>query len=125
MTSTSWDQLLEGNRRWADGRSEAGDTRGAVRRAELTGSQNPGALILGCADSRVPAEILFDQGLGDLFVVRTAGHTLDAAVIGSMEYAVEILGVELLVVLSHEGCGAVAAAARVVDEVAVPHGYIR
>ncbi|MFD0517014.1 carbonic anhydrase [Paractinoplanes durhamensis] len=107
-------------------RAAAGPTTsGAARRAELTASQNPFALVLGCADSRVPAEILFDQGLGDLFVVRTAGQTVDSAVLGSMEYAVEILGVELLVVLGHEGCGAVAAATRVVDEVAVPHGYIR
>jgi carbonic anhydrase len=125
MTSTHWSRLREGNRRWLEGRSRADDQRGAVRRAELTVSQNPFALVLGCADSRVPAEILFDQGLGDLFVVRTAGHTVDSTVLGSMEYAVELLGVELLVVLGHEGCGAVSAAARVIDEVAVPHGYIR
>jgi carbonic anhydrase len=125
MTRSNWARLSEGNARWVEGRSRADDKRGAVRRAELAYAQNPFALVLGCADSRVPAEILFDQGLGDLFVVRTAGHTLDSAVLGSMEYAVEVLGVELLVVLGHEGCGAVAAAARVVDEVAVPHGYIR
>ncbi|GIF21432.1 carbonic anhydrase [Actinoplanes tereljensis] len=125
MTSTNWARLSEGNIRWVEGRSRADGQRGAVRRAELTTSQNPFALVLGCADSRVPAEILFDQGLGDLFVVRTAGQTVDSAVLGSMEYAVEVLGVELLVVLGHEGCGAVAAAARVIDEVAVPHGYIR
>ncbi|GAA0586145.1 beta-carbonic anhydrase CanB [Paractinoplanes ferrugineus] len=125
MNSNNWARLSEGNNRWVQGRSRADDKRGASRRAELAYSQNPFALVLGCADSRVPAEILFDQGLGDLFVVRTAGHTVDSAVLGSLEYAVEVLGVELLVVLGHEGCGAVAAAARVVDEVDVPHGYIR
>jgi carbonic anhydrase len=125
MISKTWNRLRDGNARWVEGHSRADGHRGATRRAELTSSQNPFALVLGCADSRVPAEILFDQGLGDLFVVRTAGQALDSAVIGSMEYAVEVLGVELLVVLGHEGCGAVAAAARVVDEVEVPHGYIR
>jgi carbonic anhydrase len=83
------------------------------------------AAVLGCADSRVPAEILFDQGLGDLFVTRTAGHVLDSAVLGSIEYSVGVLGVSLIVVLGHEGCGAVAAAARLVDEAEVPPGHIR
>ncbi|HEY0000939.1 MAG TPA: carbonic anhydrase [Actinoplanes sp.] len=123
--SSPWQRLLDGNARWADGRSTAADGRGEGRRSALTQSQNPYALVLGCADSRVPAEILFDQGLGDLFVVRTAGQVLDAAVLGSVEYAVQYLGVELIVVLGHEGCGAVAAATAVVDEAQVPHGYIR
>jgi carbonic anhydrase len=120
-----WQRLLDGNARWAQGRSAAADRRGEVRRAALTQSQHPYALVLGCADSRVPAEILFDQGLGDLFVVRTAGHVLDAAVLGSIEYAVQHLGVELIVVLGHEACGALAAATAVVDEAQVPLGYIR
>jgi carbonic anhydrase len=120
-----WQRLLDGNARWTEGRSAAGDSRGEVRRLALAQSQHPYALVLGCADSRVPAEILFDQGLGDLFVVRTAGHVLDSAVLGSVEYAVQYLGVELIVVLGHEGCGAVAAATAVVDEAQVPHGYIR
>ena len=124
MTSTSWVRLCEGNARWASGGSAADGGRGAVRRAELVGSQAPFALVLGCADSRVPAEILFDQGLGDLFVVRTAGHVVDAAVLGSVEYAISVLGASLIVVLGHEGCGAVAAAAHLVDDGDVPPGYI-
>ncbi|MBU2666277.1 carbonic anhydrase [Actinoplanes bogorensis] len=124
MTSP-WNRLLDGNRRWTEDRSTAAGDRGAARRAELSESQAPFALVVGCADSRVPAEILFDQGLGDLFVVRTAGHVVDAAALGSIEYAVGHLGVSLIVVLGHEGCGAVAAAAGVVDNAAVPAGYVR
>ncbi|MDY7089213.1 MAG: carbonic anhydrase [Actinomycetota bacterium] len=121
----AWDRLLEGNRRWIEDRSTAAGDRGASRRAQLSQSQAPFALVVGCADSRVPAEILFDQGLGDLFVVRTAGHVVDSATLGSVEYAVGMLGVSLLVVLGHEGCGAVAAATGVVDNAAVPAGYVR
>jgi carbonic anhydrase len=120
-----WARLREGNLRWVEDRSTAGGDRGAARRAETSRSQTPFALVLGCSDSRVPAEILFDQGLGDLFVVRTAGHVVDSAALGSVEYAVEVLGVSLIVVLGHEECGAVAAAARVVDDGEVPPGYIR
>ncbi|MBM2622107.1 carbonic anhydrase [Actinoplanes sp. LDG1-06] len=123
--NTAWDRLLDGNRRWLEERSTAAGDRGAARRAALSQSQEPFALVVGCADSRVPAEILFDQGLGDLFVVRTAGHVVDAAVLGSVEYAVGMLGVSLIVVLGHEGCGAVAAAAGVVDNAQVPSGYVR
>ncbi|MCY1138961.1 carbonic anhydrase [Actinoplanes sp. Pm04-4] len=123
--ASPWNRLLEGNLRFTQDRSTAAADRGAARRAQLNESQNPFALVLGCSDSRVPAEILFDQGLGDLFVVRTAGHVVDAAALGSVEYAVEVLGVSLIVVLGHEGCGAVAAATRVVDEGLVPPGYIR
>ncbi|MBL7254182.1 carbonic anhydrase [Paractinoplanes lichenicola] len=121
----AWEKLLEGNRRWLEDRSTGAGNRGAVRRAELSQSQAPFALVVGCSDSRVPAEILFDQGLGDLFVVRTAGHVVDAATLGSVEYAVAHLGVSLIVVLGHEGCGAVAAGTGVVDNAAVPAGYVR
>jgi carbonic anhydrase len=107
------------------GGSTAEVRRGAVRRAELIGSQAPSAIVLGCADSRVPVEILFDQGLGDLFVVRTAGHVVDGAVLGSIEYAMELLGVPLIVILGHDQCGAVAAATAMVDEGKVPPGCIR
>lgn len=124
-TSDPWARLREGNLRWVEDRSTAGGDRGAARRAETSRSQTPFALVLGCSDSRVPAEILFDQGLGDLFVVRTAGHVVDSAALGSVEYAVDVLGVSLIVVLGHEECGAVAAAARVVDDGEVPPGYIR
>ncbi|WP_127500781.1 carbonic anhydrase [Actinoplanes solisilvae] len=120
-----WRRLLDGNRRWVEDRSTAAVDRGAARRAATTDSQNPYALVLGCSDSRVPAEILFDQGIGDLFVVRTAGHVLDSATLGSVEYGVEVLGVSLIVVLGHEGCGAVQAATCVVDDAQVPPGHIR
>ncbi|GLY08365.1 MULTISPECIES: carbonic anhydrase [Actinoplanes] len=120
-----WARLQEGNTRWVEGRSTAEAHRSGARRAELQGSQSPFALVLGCSDSRVPAEILFDQGLGDLFVVRTAGHVVDAAVLGSVEYAVGVLGVSLIVVLGHDECGAVAAAGKIIDNAKVPPGYIR
>ena len=82
----------------------------AKRRAELTKSQHPFAIVLGCADSRVPPEIAFDQGLGDLFVVREAGNVIDDHSLGSIEYAVDHLAVRLIVVLGHQRCGAVKAA---------------
>lgn len=77
------------------------------RRAELLKGQSPFAAVLCCSDSRVPPEIVFDQGLGELFVVRTAGHVLDEAVLGSLQYSVEHLHVPLIVVLGHKFCGAV------------------
>ncbi|MFG1604788.1 carbonic anhydrase [Actinoplanes sp. NPDC049265] len=120
-----WEQLLDGNRRWVEECSTAGTGRGAARRSGTALTQHPLAAILGCSDSRVPAEILFDQGIGDLFVVRTAGHVIDTAVLGSIEYAVEVLGVQLVVVLGHDGCGAVAAATGVVDGGPLPPGHIR
>jgi carbonic anhydrase len=83
---------------------------GKNRRAELAKGQAPFAIILGCADSRVAPELLFDQGLGDLFVVRVAGNVTDPAILGSIEYAVEHLHSPLIVVLGHESCGAVKAA---------------
>lgn len=89
----------------------------AQRRAALAGAQAPFAVIFGCSDSRLGAEIIFDQGLGDLFVVRTAGHTIGPQVLGSVEYAVTVLRVPLVVVLGHHSCGAVQAARD-----AVAHG---
>src|SRR6266700_5152546 len=81
----------------------------AKRRAELAKSQHPFAIILSCSDSRVPPEIVFDEGLGDLFVVRVAGNVVDDDVLGSIEYAVEHLGSSLVVVMGHQSCGAVKA----------------
>ena len=81
-----------------------------ARRAELTKDQKPFAVIVSCSDSRVPPELVFDAGLGDVFVVRTAGEVVDPVAIGSIEYAVAHLGTNLIVVLGHEKCGAVAAA---------------
>lgn len=103
------DDLLRGNERYAGGRP-AHPRGDAGRRAETAGGQRPFAAVVSCSDSRVPPEILFDQGIGDLFVVRTAGGVLDDAAIGSLEYAVEHLRVPLLVVLGHTRCGAVEAA---------------
>ena len=82
----------------------------AARRQELVSGQHPFAVILGCSDSRVAPELLFDEGLGDLFVIRVAGNIVDDAVLGSVEYAIEHLGTKLIVVLGHEKCGAVTAA---------------
>jgi carbonic anhydrase len=124
-SARAWSRLEAGNRRWAEGTSEAGPSRSPQRRAELVDGQAPFALVIGCADSRVPAELLFDQGIGDLFVVRTAGHALDEAVLGSVEYGVAVLGVDLIVILGHQSCGAVAAAAQTLDQGAIPGGYIR
>ncbi len=105
-----WTRLLEGNRRYAAGQPAHPD-QAPARRQELVAGQHPFAAILGCADSRVPPEILFDQGLGSLFVVRVAGNIVDDVVLGSLEYAAEHLGVSLIVVLGHTHCGAVHAAA--------------
>ncbi len=82
-------------------------------------------MLFGCADSRVAAEIIFDQGLGDMFVVRTAGHVIDAAVLGSIEYAVTVLNVPLIVVLGHDSCGAVQATLSALDDGVVPGGFVR
>lgn len=103
------DQLIEGNRRFASGASEHPHCSPG-RRAELTGGQRPFATIITCADSRVPVELVFDQGLGDVFVIRVAGNIADDAVLGSIEYASMHLGVNLVVVMGHQSCGAVGAA---------------
>jgi carbonic anhydrase len=102
-------RLTEGNGRYVSGQMHHPNASGD-RRAELAKGQHPFAVVLGCSDSRVPPEIVFDQGLGDLFVIRDAGNTLDNEVLGTIEYAVEHLGSRLIVVLGHEGCGAVIAA---------------
>lgn len=102
-------ELIHGNRRYVTERYAYGDT-GADRRRELTRGHFPFAAIMSCSDSRVPPEIIFDQGLGDLFVVRTAGQVVDSIALGSLEYAVKYLGVRLVVVLGHQDCGAVEAA---------------
>ena len=102
-------QLMEGNQRYVAHKQLHPD-ESVVRRKKLESGQDPCALILGCADSRVPPELLFDQGLGDLFVVRVAGNVLDDDILGTIEYAVEHLHTRLIVVLGHEKCGAVTAA---------------
>lgn len=102
-------KLMDGNARFVSGNVTHPD-QSAERRAETVSAQHPFAVIVGCSDSRVPPEIIFDQGIGDLFVVRTAGDVMDDASIGSIEYAVEHLNVPLVVVLGHDSCGAVNAA---------------
>ena len=101
-------RLQEGNKRFVEGKStyNTNDTR---RRNELVDGQTPFAIILGCSDSRVPAEIVFDQGLGDLFVIRIAGNIVAPSQIGSIEFTVETFQTPLVVVLGHTRCGAVAA----------------
>jgi carbonic anhydrase len=102
-------QLMAGNARYVTTQTEH-PSQSNDRRVEVAKGQHPIAVILGCADSRVPPELLFDQGLGDLFTVRVAGNIADDAVIGSVEYALEHLGATLVMVLGHERCGAVQAA---------------
>ena len=103
------DRLREGNLRFADEMrgSEAAVTR--TRRIQLTAGQEPFAIILGCSDSRVPAEIIFDQGLGDLFVIRVAGNIVAPSLVGSVEFAALRFSTRLVVVLGHSQCGAIAA----------------
>jgi carbonic anhydrase len=120
----AWQRLLEGNERFVSGDSRH-PNQNASRRSELVHAQNPFAVIFGCADSRLAAEIIFDVGLGDVFVVRTAGHVIDDAVLGSLEYAVSVLRVPLVVVLGHDNCGAVTAAKEAVETGEVPQGHIR
>lgn len=102
-------KLMEGNQRFVQGKL-TNPNQDTVRLTEVAAGQSPFAAILSCADSRVPPEILFDQGLGDLFVVRDAGNVATPEEIGSLEYAVAILGSKVLMVLGHQSCGAVTAA---------------
>ncbi len=120
----AWAALVAGNARFVAGQMMH-PSQDAERRADLSADQAPFAVVFGCSDSRVAAEIVFDQGLGDLFVVRTAGHTLDSAALGSIEYGVEVLGAPLVVVLGHDRCGAVGAAARALIEGEPPHSLVR
>jgi len=102
-------KLKEGNTRFTTNRISTGKPT-AARRAETAQEQHPFAIILGCADSRTAPEIIFDQNIGDLFVIRTAGNLVDDHALGSIEYAVDHLGARLIVVLGHQRCGAVKAA---------------
>lgn len=122
--AAAWRALKEGNERFVAGRPEH-PSQSIQHRAALAATQRPSTVVFGCADSRVAAEIIFDQGLGDMFVVRTAGHVIDSAVLGSIEYAVQVLEVPLVVVLGHDSCGAVQATLDALDEGKVPGGFIR
>jgi carbonic anhydrase len=103
------ERLREGNRRFVTGADSRETPTSDSRRSDLLQGQEPFAAILGCADSRVPVEIVFDRGLGDLFVIRVAGNIVASSQIGSVEFAVQRFGTRLVVVLGHSGCGAVQA----------------
>lgn len=102
-------ELLAGNRRFVSGQPVHGHDVTAAA-ASASGDQQPYAVLLGCIDSRVPLEAIFDQTFGSICVIRTGGHVLDRAVLGSIEYVIEVLGVPLIMVLGHERCGAIDAA---------------
>jgi carbonic anhydrase len=122
--SEAWTALAEGNARFMAGEHRH-PNQDVERRHSLTTSQKPFAMFFGCGDSRVAAEIIFDQGLGDLFVVRTAGHVVDTGVLGSLEFGVGVLDIPLIVILGHDACGAVSATMHAVAEGVLPGGYIR
>lgn len=120
----AWQLLKEGNARFVSG-DVRHPNQNAARRSSLTDSQHPVAAIFGCSDSRLAAEIIFDVGLGDVFVVRTAGQVIDDAVLGSLEFSVDTLKVPLIVVLGHDSCGAVSAALQSAQSGDMPSGYVR
>lgn len=120
----AWEALRDGNDRFVHGRMRH-PSQDADRRTEVAAGQSPFAVVFGCSDSRVAAEIIFDRGLGDLFVVRTAGNVVDTTVIGSIEYGVEVLGASLVVVLGHDRCGALQAANHSLVTGDMPPGFIR
>lgn len=119
-----WEALVAGNERFMNF-NEDRPNQDAPRRRALRTKQKPAAVVISCSDSRVPVELIFDVGLGDLFVVRTAGEILDQAVFASIEYAIEAIGVPLVIVMGHESCGAVAATAAALDGGEIPGGYQR
>jgi carbonic anhydrase len=112
-------RLQDGNRRFAAGTVSVDALLSRARRNELVAGQAPVAIVLGCSDSRVPAEIVFDQGLGDLFVIRVAGSIVAPSQIGSVEFAAERYGTQLVVVLGHSQCGAILAT---LEELRQPNG---
>src|SRR5690606_2060400 len=120
----AWQRLVDGNERFVQGIAEH-PGQDAARRAAVGYDQQPFAVMFGCSDSRVAAEIVFDQGIGDMFVVRTAGHVLDTPVIGSIEYGIEILSTPLVVILGHDHCGAVEAAMDALRTGNLPSGFVR
>lgn len=120
----AWERMLDGNERFVNDQNTE-IFQDSTKRAALQEGQSPFALLFGCSDSRVAAEIIFDQGLGELFVVRTAGHVVGPGVLGSIEFGVQVLGIPLVVVLGHDSCGAVKAAMESVRTGDLPGGYIR
>src|SRR5690349_16745957 len=120
----AFELLLAGNERFVAGAPEH-PNQDATRRAEIAPAQRPFAVLFGCSDSRLAAEIIFDRGLGDLFVIRTAGHVVGPEVLGSIEYAVAMLDTPLIAVLGHDSCGAISAAQDALDNGVTPGGYVR
>lgn len=114
-----WREMVRGNRRFVAGDPQH-PRQDVERRSELTGSQAPHAVLFGCSDSRLAAEIIFDKGLGDLFVVRNAGQVISDSALASIEYAVGVLQTPLIVVLAHDACGAVRAAIDLDDPESAP-----
>src|SRR5438093_11322144 len=115
-------ELRAGNERFVSG-TRVHPNQDAEHRAALASSQTPFAVIFGCSDSRLAAEIIFDLGLGDAFVVRTAGQVIDDAVLGSLEYSISELKVPLIVILGHDSCGAVSATKSAVEAGEMPSGF--
>lgn len=122
--SEAWRALQEGNARFISG-DKLHPHQDAQRRESLAESQKPFAVIFGCSDSRLAAEIIFDLGLGDAFVIRTAGQVIDNAVLGSLEFAIDVLGTPLIMVLGHDSCGAVTATKNSVESGELPTGFQR
>lgn len=120
----AWQLLKEGNQRFIEGLSEH-PNQDSNRRTQLSGGQFPFTCIFGCSDSRLAAEIIFDLGLGDAFVVRTAGQVIENGVLGSIEYAVEEFKTPIIMVLGHDSCGAVTAARNAVQSGDMPPAFIR
>ncbi|RST19663.1 carbonic anhydrase [Streptomyces sp. WAC05374] len=120
----AFELLMAGNQRFVSGTPEH-PNQDAVRRTETAPSQKPFAVLFGCSDSRLAAEIIFDRGLGDLFVVRTAGHVAGTEVLGSIEFGAAVLNAPLVVVLGHDSCGAVAAACSALENGQTPGGFVR
>jgi carbonic anhydrase len=116
--------LLEGNARFTSGQ-RLHPNQDADRRTASAPGQRPFAVLFGCADSRLAAEIIFDRGIGDLFVVRTAGHVVGPEVLGSIEYAVATLDTPLIAVLGHDSCGAIAATLDALQSGVSPAGFMR
>jgi carbonic anhydrase len=117
---TALERLREGNRRFASNVRSVDALLSQTRRGDLAAAQAPFAIVLGCSDSRSPAEIVFDQGLGDLFVIRVAGNIVAPSQIGSVEFAADRFGTQLVVVMGHSQCGAVQAALEAVESPSAP-----
>ncbi len=122
---TAFAALVSGNRRFVDGTPEHPNQDLGRRQQTAAQGQEPFAAVFGCMDSRVAAEIVFDRGLGDLAVVRTAGHVVDAGVLGSLEFGVTVMRIPLVVVLGHDSCGAIRAAIETHRSGVFPTGYVR